>query len=67
MQCDDATAHYEDFVDDSSLNHKPSSQSEYFTHWELVMFYAKEMLWKYFIMFEMWIWYDDWDVNMKWC
>jgi len=41
MQCDNAIAHCKDLVEDPSLSYKPSSQSEYFTHWELVMFYTK--------------------------
>jgi len=39
MQCDDAVAHCEAFVEDSPSSHKLSSQSEYFTHRELVGFF----------------------------
>jgi hypothetical protein len=35
MQCDNATAQCEALAEDSSISHKPSSQSEYFTQSEL--------------------------------
>jgi hypothetical protein len=41
MQCSYVDAHCKALVDDSSLSCKPSNQSEYFTHWELIVFYAK--------------------------
>jgi len=45
MQCSNAKVHCKVFVEDSSLSHIPSSQSEYFTHWELVVFYDKKVIW----------------------
>jgi hypothetical protein len=37
MQYDDAEVHCKAFVEDSSLSHKSSNQSECFTHWELLV------------------------------
>jgi hypothetical protein len=45
IQCDDAATHCMDYKEDSFIAKISSSQHEYFTHWEIVMFYAKKVIW----------------------